>query len=147
VRALKFDDTGLFLLAGPVLSVVYQMSKLAKISKYAEGVQSEWPFGHSHIYSLAFLGFLFFFSNPSGFCLWFLCCTAKVRRAEAFMFWRLDSCQWAGAVRSTTMNYATWDFEIPIWDRMANVKILEKRSRYWLLFHFSIFFLLVTNGY
>ena len=87
MRALKFDDTGLFLLAGPVLSVVYQMSKLAKISNMPRVVQSEWPFGHSHIYSLAFLGFLFFFSNPSDFAYDFLCCTAKVRRAEAFMSW------------------------------------------------------------
>lgn len=81
MRALKFDDTGLFLLAGPVLSVVYQMSKLAKISKYAEGVQSEWPFGgHSHIYSLAFLGFLFFFPIPLDFAYDF--CVAQLRYEE-----------------------------------------------------------------
>ena len=146
--ALKFDDTGIVPSSWPCAQCCISNVKIGQDIKICRGCPKWMAIRPFSYLLLGFPRFLVFFSNPSGFCLWFLCCTAKVRRAEAFMSWRLDSCQWAGAVRSTTMNYATWDFEIPIWDRMANVKILEKRSRYWLLFHFSIFFfLLVTNGY
>ena len=61
MRALKFDDTGLFLLAGSMLSVVYQHVKIGSDIKMPRVIQSEWPFGHSHISFLAFLSFPFFF--------------------------------------------------------------------------------------